>query len=57
MQRSAVLAAESAKLTEASGGAIKAEVRRASNASGFAEKLRQAISGSGLQRAKVDAVG
>jgi type III restriction enzyme len=56
-QRSELSAAECRKLTDASDGSIKAEIRRAADATQLLEKLRQVTTGSGLQRAKIDGLG
>lgn len=56
-QRSDMIDAECGKLTEASTGIIKAEVRRAAETTRFTEKLREVATGAGVQRAKLDALG
>lgn len=55
-ERRTLLAGQCQKLTEMSRGAIKAEVRRAANPAKLIERLRAAVSGSGIQRAKFDAL-
>ena len=52
--RAEILSVECSKLTAASEGVIRAEVRHASDAAAFAERLREAVQGSGMQRAKLD---
>ena len=44
-------------LTANAGGAIRASVRRFADASGFVERLREALSGSNIRRDKLEALG
>lgn len=55
-QRADLLDEECVKLTERSGGAIRARVRRFANASGFASILRQSLSGSRVSGAKIESL-
>ncbi len=55
-ERDALLDAECQKLTENSGGAIRAGVKRYADASDFEEKLRNSLSGSGLRREKIPGI-
>ena len=48
---------ECGKLTEESGGAIRATLRRGADATAFVERFRLATSGSGLQRTRTEAIG
>lgn len=52
--RAGILAGECSKLTAASEGIIKADVRKAADPTNFAERLREAVQGSGVTRAKLD---
>ncbi len=56
-QRDDLLEVQCARLTEASGGAIRATVRRYADAGDFVEGLRQALSGSRVQGSKIEALG
>ena len=55
-ERDALIDAECQKLTQYSGGAIRASVNRYSNSSGFEERLRNALSGSGVRRDKLSGI-
>ena len=52
-----VLDAQCRTLTENAGGAIRAFVRRFTNASEFVERLRDALGGSNVRRDKLEALG
>ncbi|WP_091927901.1 TrlF family AAA-like ATPase [Methylobacterium sp. yr668] len=52
--RAGILSGECSKLTAASEGIIRAEVRQAADGASFAERLREAVQGSGVTRAKLD---
>ena len=52
-ERDALIDTECQKLTKNSGGAIRASVKRFADPSDFEERLRNALSGSGLRRDKV----
>ena len=56
-ERDELLAAQCTKLTESSGGAIRAGVRPFADPSDFVSGLRQALSGSRVQGGKIDALG
>lgn len=56
-QRDDLLAAQCASLTASSDGAIRADVKRFADASEFLNVLRQALSGSRVQGAKIDSLG
>lgn len=55
-ERDALVDSECKKLTENSGGAIRASVKRYTDASDFEERLRNALSGSGLRRDKISGI-
>jgi chromosome segregation protein len=52
-----VLDAQCRTLTENAGGAIRASVRRFTDASGFVERLRDSLGGSNIRRDKLEALG
>lgn len=56
-QRDDLLDAQCRDLTEHSGGAIRAHVRRYSDAADFVNSLRQFLSGSRVQGSKIEALG
>lgn len=55
-ERDDLLDEQCGRLTTSSGGAIRAQVRRFSDASAFAATLRQAVSGMRIQSGKMDAL-
>jgi energy-coupling factor transporter ATP-binding protein EcfA2 len=55
-ERDDLLDEQCERLTSSSGGAIRARVRRFSDASAFAAALRQAVSGMRIQGGKVEAI-
>jgi chromosome segregation protein len=56
-QRADLIDEQCLKLTESAGGAIRAQVRRHADATEFLERLREAISGSGVRRDKIEQFG
>lgn len=56
-QRSEILKAECEKLTARSSGEIRATLRVGGGAVAFSEQLRAAVTGSGLRRDRIDAIG
>jgi type III restriction enzyme len=56
-ERDDLLEAQCKKLTENSGGAIRAHVKRFANSTDFVNGLRQALSGSRVQGGKIEKLG
>lgn len=56
-QRNQLLDAQCQKLTENSGGAIRATVKRFSNAGAFVAKLKEALSGANIRSNKIEDLG
>jgi DNA repair ATPase RecN len=56
-ERTALLVKQAAALTEKSGGAIRAQIRRYGDATDFVGSLRQALTGSRVQSDKIEAIG
>ena len=52
-----VLGEQCKALTASAGGAIRASVRRFAKATGFVERLRDALSGSNVRREKLESLG
>lgn len=55
-QRDGLIQDQCGALTDRSGGAIRAIVRRYSNANSFTELLRERLSGSGIRKDRIDRV-
>lgn len=56
-ERDRLFDAQCQKLTESSGGAIRAHVKRYADAGEFVERLRESLSGSNVRRERVEALG
>ncbi len=56
-RRDELIDAQCQKLTESSGKAINAHVRRYADASAFLDRLRGSLSGSGIRREKIERLG
>jgi len=56
-ERDDLIEAQCARLTESSGGAIRARVRRYADASEFVGSIRQLLSGSRVQGGKIEGLG
>lgn len=56
-QRNQLLDAQCQKLTTNSGGAIRASVKRFSNASAFVAKLKESLSGANIRANKIEDLG
>lgn len=56
-ERDGFFDAQCQKLTESADGAIRAHVRRYADASEFVERLRESLSGSGVRRERIEALG
>ena len=56
-QRAELIDQQCLELTENSAGAIRARVRRDADATEFVDRLREALSGSGVRREKIEQLG
>ena len=56
-ERDALLDGQCQKLTESSGGAIRAHIKRHADAADFMERLRVSLSGSNVHRERIEMLG